>query len=137
MAVVMSVPDEYFSDDDDICLAAASFVCGRLEEHLIENGHTIADWTRGGCVEDWGVYYESQRGGETFHYQISFFPYLTDDGESQMIVQYHLKIPFLKRLFTKPRRLGADHSMHEAMRKFGRLFKSSRMLTQSEFDKQH
>ena len=44
VAVVVSVPDEHFSDEDDVCLAAGNFVCGRLEPHLLQNGHTIADW---------------------------------------------------------------------------------------------
>lgn len=56
VALIVSVPDEHFPEDDDICLTAGNFVCSKLETHLIRHGHSIPDWIRGGCNEDWGVY---------------------------------------------------------------------------------
>jgi hypothetical protein len=81
VAVVVRVPEKYFSDNDDICLQASKFVCSRLESHLIGHGHKIPNWVRGGCEEDWGVYFESQRDGQTFDYAVGFFP--VAQGESQ------------------------------------------------------
>ncbi len=133
-AVVVSVPEEHFPDDDDICLTAGKFVCRRLESHLIQYGHTIADWIRGGCEEDWGVYFESQRDDEVFAYMICFFPDAVGKVQCLMAVQYYLKIPFLKRFFKRPAQLGNDHHLHQTMQEFGNTFSSSRMLTQSQFD---
>jgi hypothetical protein len=133
-AVVIRVPDECFPDDDDICLTASRFVCSRLESHLIQHGHTIADWIRGGCDEDWGVYLESQCDAQTFEYIIGFFPSPSGETQNHIVVQYHLKVPFLKRLFKKREMLDADHRLHESMREFGKTFASSRLLTQSQFD---
>ena len=134
VAVVVSVPEKYFPDDDDTCLTAGKFVCGRLESHLIQHGHKVADWIHGGCEEDWGVYFESQKADELFDYNICFFPDAVGKVQCLMVVQYHLKVPFLKRLFKKPRQLGMDHHMHHTMREFGSTFTSSRILTQSQFD---
>lgn len=74
VAVVVSVPEEHFSDEDDICLAAGNFVCAGLETHLTENGHSIPDWIHGGCNEDWGVYFESKLKETIYQYHICFFP---------------------------------------------------------------
>jgi hypothetical protein len=133
MAVVVDVPEEYFPDGDDVCLTAGKFVCSRLEPHLVRAGHVGADWLQGGCEEDWGVYFESQLGTETFDYAIIFFP--SDDSKLQtrMAVQYHRKLRGLKSWFGKPEPPPADHPIHRTMREFGALFESSRMLTQSEF----
>lgn len=137
VAVVVSVPDECISDDDDIVQAAGQFLLRRLKLHLIQNGHTIANWIEDGCIEDLGgVYLESQCGKETFDYLICLVAGPSDDGEWQMTIQYDLKTPFLKRLFTKPRELSAVHHLHETLREFGHTFRTSRMLTQSEFAKE-
>ena len=136
VGVVVSVPDEYFPDDDDICLTAGKFVCTGLEAHLGRHGHTIPDWVKGGCDEDWGVYFESHRGDDVFEYHICFFPDSSNEIQCQMIVQYRLKQPFLRSLFKKPKQLDAGDVMHDIMREFGQVFTSSRILTQSEFENQ-
>lgn len=136
-AVVVSVPAEHFPDDDALCLTAGKFVCARLETFLLEKGHRIAEWVRGGCDEDWGVYFETQRGSDTFEYSICFFPTLSHTPQTHMMIQYHPKTPFLRRLFATPHRLDANHYMHETMREFGQTFESSRMFTQPQFDKEY
>jgi hypothetical protein len=137
VAVVVRVPDEYFPDDDDICLTAGNFVCSRLETHLIRHGHSIADWIRGGCEEDWGVYFESEFDAERFDYAICFFPVPGDEEQYQMVIQYRRKYPLRKRLLSKPRQLEADHHLHKTMKQFGKTFNSSRMLTQSQFEAEY
>jgi hypothetical protein len=134
MAVVVRAPDEYFPDNDDICLTAARFVCSCLESHLIQHGHDIAEWVGCGCEEDWGVHFESQHNGERFEYSICFFPAPAGDAQCYMAVQYRLHIPWPRRLFKRPRPLDGGHHLHQTMQEFGRTFSSSRMLTQSEFD---
>jgi hypothetical protein len=137
VAVIVAVPEEFFPDDDDICLTACNFVCARLESHLVRHGHSIADWIKGGCEEDWGVYYESQRDTERFAYAISFFPVATGERQCYITVQYRLKVSFLKRLFRKRSQLGSEHPLHKTMEEFGTVFRSSRMLTQSQFDAEY
>ena len=137
VAVIVRVPEEYFSDDDDICLTAGNYVCSRLESHLIANKHSIPDWIRGGCEEDWGVYFKSQWNDQSFDYAICFAP--ADSGEEQywMMIQYHL----IPRLFAKWRKLqtslGADHALHRTMQVFAETFDASRMLTQKQFDSEY
>ncbi len=137
VAVVVSVPEEYFSDDDDICLGAGKFVCARLESHLIRTGHSIPDWVKGGCEEDWGVYYESHRDSERFDYAICFFDVSKDEVQREMLVQYGRRIPFLKSLFTKPDPLGPNHHLHHTMQEFGKTFGSSRMLTKPQLEAEY
>jgi hypothetical protein len=133
VAVVVSVPEEHFSDEDDICLAAGNFVCAKLETHLTQSGHSIPDWIHGGCNEDWGVYLESKLNETIYKYHICFLPGLNDTTQNQILIQYHLRLPFLKRLFRKPAELLPDDPMHETMQSFGRIFGASRMLTQMQF----
>jgi hypothetical protein len=134
VAMVLRVPEDLFSDDDELCLAACRFVCTRLESHLVQHGHQIADWIQGGCDEDWGVYFESQCGGQTFDYAIAFFGAPTGEPQNMLILQYHLKTPFFRRLFKGQESLGVDHHLHRTMQQLAREFSSSRMLTQSQFD---
>jgi hypothetical protein len=137
VAVVVSVPEEHFSDEDDICLTAGNFVCSRLETHLTQSGHSIPDWIQGGCNEDWGVYFESNRNGKIYQYHICFFPGPNDNTQNQMLIQYHVRQPFLTRLFRKPPELLPDDPLHETMQSFGRLFAASRMLTQVQFKNEY
>lgn len=138
VAVVVPVPDELFDDDDDdICLKAGNFVCARLETHLVQHGHAIPGWVNGGCDEDWGVYFASECAAETFEYHICFFPQSTVDHGCQMMIQYHRRVRLWKRLFTKPRAIGANHHMHETMHRFGETFESSIFLTQSQLDSEY
>lgn len=133
VAVVVRVPDEHFPDYDDICLTAGNFVCRKLETHLIQNGHSIPDWIQGGCEEDWGVYFKSKLNETHFDYHIGFFPAPENSSQNQMLIQYRVHLPFLKRLFRNPFALLPDDPMHQIMRSFGDLFSESRMLTQSQF----
>lgn len=135
VAIVVTVPDEYFSDDDDISLKASNFVCHQLESHLVQRGHIIPDWLKGGCDEDWGVYFESLWNETRYQYEIGFWGGPEGDPQQQMIIQYDVLIPFLKRIFRKPVHLSFDDGMHETMRAFGKLFSDSRMLTRDQFEK--
>jgi len=137
VAVVVTVPDEYFPDEDDICLTAGRYVCAKLETHLVQHGHTIPDWVQGGCDEDRGVYFESQLNETTFQYTICFFPGSPGTTQNQMLIQYDAVLPFLKRLFRKPPELLPDHPIHETIRSFGNLFSDSRMLTQAQFEREY
>ena len=137
VAVIVSVPLEWLSDDDPSCLAAGSQVCSRLESHLEEHGHTIDSWIRGGCEEDWGVYYESRRDGERPEYTINFFPHYTDEGLPQMILQYHPKTPWYRRLVGRWLAFAAGDPMHDTMEAFGKKFASYRMLTEEQFEEEY
>lgn len=137
VAVVVSVPEGHFSDEDDICLTAGDFVCARLETHLVQNGHSIPDWIHGGCNEDWGVFFESKLNETTYQYHICFFPGPQNTTQNQMLIRYHVRLPFLKRLFRRPAELLPDDPMHEIMQSFGRLFSASRMLTQMQFENEY
>ena len=137
VAVVVTVPEEYFKDEDDICLAAGNFVCGQLESHLVQHGHAIPNWIQGGCDEDWGVYFESILDETAFRYHTCFFPSPLDIPQYQLIIQYHVRLPFIKRLFRRNVQLLADDPMHETMRTFGDKFRPSRMLTVSQFESEY
>jgi hypothetical protein len=137
IAVVVRVSEELFPDNDDICLTAGRFVCSRLESHLTQHGHNIAEWIRDGCEEDWGVYFESEHNGQIFDYSICFFPAPAGETQCNMAVQYHVKVPWLQRLFKKPSPLVDGHRLHQTMQEFGEKFSSSRMLTQSQFDAEY
>lgn len=137
VAVVVSAPEEHFSDEDDICLAVGNFVCAKLETHLAQNGHSIPEGIQGGCNEDWGVYFESKLNGTTYEYHICFFPGPNGTTQDQMLIQYHVRLPFLKRLFRKPAELLPDDPMHETMRLFGKMFASSRLLSKSQLENEH
>jgi hypothetical protein len=134
VAVVVAVPEDYFPDDDDICLTAGRFVCAKLETHLVQHAHSIPDWIQGGCDEDWGVYFESKIDDATIQYNICFFPGPQNAVQNQMMIQYHMRLPFLKRLFRRPPEVLPESPLHEIMRSFGKLFSASRMLTQSQFE---
>jgi hypothetical protein len=137
VALVVSVPEDLFPQEGGICLPTCNHICSRLESHLVKHGHSIPEWLRGGCEEDWGVCLESQRDGERFNYQIQFFDSPRGQSDGQMMVQYQLKIPFLQRLFQGSSELGADHHLHQTMREFGNSFSSSRMLTNSQFESEY
>jgi hypothetical protein len=137
VAVIVKVPGDYFPDDDDIALTAGKFVCSRLESHLVHHGHSIPEWVRGGCDEDWGVYFESQKHGERFDFAICFFGNPVGEFQDQMIVQYGPLTPFLKSLFKRPTDLGEGHHLHKTMDEFGKSFSASRMLTKSQFEAEY
>lgn len=137
VAIVVAVPEEQFSDDDDICLAACSFVCTKLEKHLTQNGHSVPTWSRGGCNEDWGAVFESQLNGTTYRYYICYGPGQTDNALNQMLIQYQLRHPILQRIFGKSSDLSPDDPLHETMQSFGRLFDASRMLTRTQFESEY
>lgn len=137
VAVVVTVPEEYFSDEDDICLAAARFVCAQLEDQLIEDGHDVPDWIQGGCDEDWGVCYETLLAEDRFDYAIMFFPEAKGVEQRSMMVQYQRKYGFWKSLFHKPPVLAAEHPLHASMERFGKRFDSHRMLTKAELDREY
>ncbi len=134
VAVVVTVPEEHFPDEDDVCLTAGRFVCRKLESHLVGHGHSVSDWIHGGCDEDWGVCFESTLNNITFQYHICFLPGPQDATQNQMLIQYHVRLPFFRRLFQKPPELSSDHAIHEIMRSFGDLFSELRMLTQARFE---
>lgn len=137
VAVVLTVPKEYFHDGDDLCLTACRFVCVELGEHLARLGHSIPNWIQGGCDEDWGVYFESMLNGTTLQYYVSFFPSPRGDIQNQIMIQYQVRRPLLRRLLGKSSYLPPDHSIHETMRSFGDVFGKSRMLTKSQFDSEY
>ena len=137
VAIVVSVPDEQFSDDDDICRAACNFVCTRLEKHLTQNGHSVPSWSRGGCHEDWGAVIESQLNETTYRYHIYYGPGQSDNTLNQMLIQYQRSQPILNWLFGKSSDLLPDDPLHETMESFGRLFSASRMLTRTQFGKEY
>ena len=137
VAVVVTVPEEHFPDEDDICLTAGNFVCAILESHLSQRGHSIPDWIRGGCDEDWGVYFQSKLNETTFEYYICFLPGPQNTTQNQMLIQYHVRLPFLKRLFGKPVDLLPDDPMHSTMESFGDLFTASLMLTHTQFENEY
>ena len=139
-ALVVMVPEEHFADEDDICLQAATHVCSCLERHLLQAGHQIEDWLRGGCAEDWGVYYESTFEGKTFQYMIMFFP--DDRGPEQRLiaVQFHSKprrTGLLRALFGKAPPFEAAPSLTDVMELVGRDFEEHRLLTKAEFDHEY
>ena len=137
VAVVVTVPDDSFPDDDDICIFAGRFVCEKLETHLIQHGHSIPDSIGGGCNEDWGVYFKSTLNDKLFEYHICFFPGPQGSTQNQMLIQYHARLPFLKRLFRKPLELLPDDPMQKTMQSFGHLFSGSRMLTQLQLEREY
>ncbi len=138
-AVVVKVPEEHFSDEDDICLQAARYVCSRLEHRLLRAGHQIKDWLRGGCEEDWGVYYESVFRDQRFQYLIVFFPDERGPEQGLIAVQFHHKgqTSFLKSLFGKPPPFRAAPSLQYLMEELGREFEAHRMLTKAQFDREY
>jgi len=133
VAVIVTVPNELFSVDDDISLKAAHFVCDRLAEHLANEGHTISSLYKGGIDEDWGVDLGSTRNKESFYFQISAAPNSSDNGERQMVISYSREDSLFKWLFSKQSVYDAEHHMHESMSKFGEKFESSSMLTMQQY----
>ena len=137
VAVVVSVPEEHFPEEDDVCLTAGKFVCAILESHLMQHGHSIPQWIQGGCNEDWGVYFESQLKETGYQFQICFFPGPQNTPQVQMLIQYHLRLSFLKRLFRKSAELSPYDPMHETMKLFGCRFSTSRILTKSQLENEY
>ena len=136
-AIVVAVPDEYFSDNDELCYRAGKFICCRLQSHLENDGHTINDWVKDGCEEDWGFYLESECRAETFGYAISFWPAPQGCTQNLMVIQYFLKQSFFKSLFQRPQPLSHSHHLHSTISSFSSRFTSSRMLTESEFQAEY
>jgi hypothetical protein len=131
VAVAVMVPEDHFSDEDGICLQAASHVCSRLEHRLLEAGHT---------VEDWGVYYESAFQDQKFQYMIMFFPDERGAEQRLIAVQFEPKskrIGFLKALFGKPPPFEAAPSLASLMEVVGGDFEEHRMLTKTQFDHEY
>ncbi len=87
--------------------------------------------------EDWGVYFESKLNETTIQYHIGFFPGPQYTTQNQILIQYYVRLPFIKRLFRTPAVLLPDHPMHKTMRLFGDSFNASRMLTQSQFESEY
>ncbi|KAA0142988.1 hypothetical protein V6x_16820 [Gimesia chilikensis] len=137
VAVVVRIPEDYFSDEDEICLEAATYVCTLLEEHLIQDGHTVPEWYQGGCSEDWGVYFETILSDEKIEYGIMFFPEEKGAEQRSIMVRYLPWQGFWKSLFFKQPDLAAAHPLHESMERFGKQFESYRMLTQSQLDQEY
>lgn len=133
MGVVVEVPEEHYVDGDDICLAAGRYVWSKLMPHLLEHGHVIEEWCRQPTEEDYGVVSESKLGETVFQYVIICYGNFVDE----MMVQYHVRHPFLKFLFRKPPELAPDDPIHKTMEAFGQLFSKSRMVTVSEFAKEY
>jgi len=135
-ALVVMVPEEHFSDEDDICLQAATYVCSRLEHHLLQAGHEVADWLKGGCAEDWGVYYESMFQDQKFQYQITFFPDERGPEQRLIAVQFNQKsqTSLLKSFFGKPQPFRAAPSLRHVIEDVGREFEEHRMLTKAQLD---
>ncbi len=133
VAVVVTVSEEHFSDDDCVCINAAKHVCAKLRTHLLQQGHLVPDWIQDGCDEDWGVYFESKLNDKTFEYHICFFAGPSGTTQNQMLIQYRIRRTLMQRLCRKSNELPPDTPMHETMRSFGELFCASRMLTQTQF----
>lgn len=131
VAVVVSVPAQYFADDDDICHAAGTHVAQALQACLVKAGHQIPDWVEGGCREDWGVYLESEIAAKTMRYAIEYFPHLSPDQEEQMMIQYDERpgCPDSRRP------LLADDPLHDTMRGFAEGWPSHRLLTQADLER--
>ncbi|MBI1248640.1 hypothetical protein GC197_12470 [bacterium] len=137
VAVIVSVPEEYYSDDDELCHAAGNYVCEKLQSHLVDRRHSIPRWIEGGCEEDWGVYFESEFNQTRFQYYLCYFPGPVQQEDYGILVQYSINGPFLSRLFGKPPVITPSDPMQETMRLFGNLFHESRMLTQSQLDREY
>lgn len=134
VALVVHVPDEYFSDDDDICRQASLHVCGRLAAYLLNLGHTEEDWVRGGCVEDACVIYETAWQGREYHYCIHYF------DQNQMAIQFDLGFrerSGWKSWFGPALTVPAPAEFAGVMEGFGATFQSHRMLTKSEFAREY
>src|SRR5690606_35827460 len=133
VAVIVGGPSDFSSEGDDLSLTTGRLVCTRLGDHLTRNGHTIPEFVKRGCDDDWGVYFESTDGEETFQFYIGYFPGDKRTDPGMMFVRYYLKRPFLELLFSEPERTPPRHSLHATMKEFGEAFAYSRMLSEDEF----
>lgn len=129
-ALLLSLPQEYFPDDDDIRVKATEHVCRQLEAHLLANGHCIPDWVRGGCQEDWGVCLRSQRGEVHYDYQIKFYPRGNDTRS--LAIMYGTNVGFWRRIFHCQPQLGADDPLHQVIWEFGAKHERPQLLTQAQ-----
>lgn len=132
VALVVSVSNDHFPDEDDICLVAGTYLARQLESHLAGNGHTVPDWIRGGCAEDWGVYLESRKGKDRYQYRIMFFPRGSDDRS--MAIQYGIKLGFWRRLLRGQPALCIDDPLHLVMWSFGTNNERPQLLTKEQID---
>ena len=130
--LIVRLPSEYFLVDDELCHATGTHIAQELETHLEKHGHTIPDWVKGGCEEDWGVYLESEKGDSRYQYAIGFFPD-SDDGRT-MAVHYERKVGFWRKLLRGCPPLEIHDPIHDAMRSFGARYELSELLTQEQFD---
>ncbi len=134
VAVVVRVPEDYFSDDDDICIEACMHVCGLLEEQLMASGFEIPDWIRGGCAEDWGVYYECRDSAVRYVFSIGFFPCANAEPQDRIFVQYHLKEPRVLGLLSRNKTVPLDDKMQQALIEFSRSFPDSEFFSEPQFE---
>jgi hypothetical protein len=129
--LALTLPDQYFGDDDAYCLAAGTHIAKTLGQHLEAHGHVIPDWVRGGCKEDAWVHFESESNGVRYEYAIVFFP--REDHSSWMAIQYGLRMPFWKRLFGRKPKLTAKDPIHRVLAAFGQTHERSELLTEKQF----
>lgn len=132
VAVAFCLPDDYFPDDDDICVTAGKHIAEELDKHLTALGHTVPGWARGGCAEDWGVIMESCRGKLIYRYAIQFLGRGNDNHS--MVVMYYIKVPLIQRLLRSETSLAPNDPVHEEMRVFASKFSNPEVLTQKELD---
>ena len=134
--LMLSVPEDWFEDHDDYAVKVSSRICGLLEQHLIEQDHSIPEWVQGGCNEDSYVYYQSMKNEELYVYTIAYFPNGDEQSRPQMYISYGFKNSFLKALLGRKKQLDSDHSLHAVMSKFGETFLASRVLTHAQFNEE-
>jgi hypothetical protein len=137
--LALTLPAEFFPDEDDIARKAGVHVATRLGNHLAERGHSIPDWVRGGCEEDACVYLESEREGVRYDYVIVFFGREAGRGSDcrWMAVQYGTRVGLWARLWSRQPQLRVDDPIHEVLREFGATHERFELLTQSEFRKEY
>jgi hypothetical protein len=129
--LALTLAPEFFPEGDDICKFAGTHLAHELGEHLEKNGHKIPSWVRGGCQEDWGVYFESERQDVRYQYMIMFFPRGDVHG---MAIQYDIRVGWFRRLFRGQPSIPMDDPIHEVLREFGTQYKDSELLTRPRFD---
>jgi hypothetical protein len=134
-ALVVSLPEQHFSDDDDICAGATTDLAVHLEAHLVEKGHSIPDWIQGGCAEDWGTYLRSRKGEVRYDYQIMFFPRGSD--ARSIAIMYGVRVGFWRRLFGRQPRLEASDPLHQVLWEFGAKYERPQLVTQAQIDAEH
>ena len=136
VAVVVAVPEDQFCEDDELCHTAGRYVCQQLRAVLCDRGHEIPEWCLEGIEEDYGTYFESRAGKQTFSFHIAFFPKPSGQIQDQMMVQYGVRRTLVQNLLGKSVKLPADHSLHDAMKVFAQAFTHCRTLTQTQLEQE-